>query len=199
MAAHIMVRQCGQSTERLHTFYGLFTLLDTDSALKHDGYMVLYRNCSHCTDSDSDPYLDRDPRPLMNLIFGWISTPGSESKSIYDNVNKPLRPFNVEKCPIKADCINYCLGSHVASLLLSNVKKGLTVIHGITEDSESTPIVKSVTAIFMFQFFYVFSDRAVLIWNTKDFNSKERKYVACYTNHSNISASSSIRTCESIF
>ena len=43
-------------------FYGSFTLTemdldtDSDSDLKPNGYIVLYRTCLHCTDSDSDPY-----------------------------------------------------------------------------------------------------------------------------------------------
>ena len=28
---------------------------DLDSDSKHNGYIVLCRSCSHCTDSDSDP------------------------------------------------------------------------------------------------------------------------------------------------
>ena len=43
-------------------FYGSFTLpqtdsvMDSDSDSKPNGYIVLRRTCSHCTDSDSDPY-----------------------------------------------------------------------------------------------------------------------------------------------
>ena len=46
------------------TCYGLFTLpdtdLDTDSETdsKRSGYIVLYRNCFHCTDLDTDSYKD---------------------------------------------------------------------------------------------------------------------------------------------
>ena len=42
---------------------GLFTLsdADSDSDSKPDGYIVLYRNCSHCTDSESDSDPDPDP------------------------------------------------------------------------------------------------------------------------------------------
>ena len=42
--------------------YGSFTLLETDSGTNSDsdseqnGYIVLYRICSNCTGSDSDPY-----------------------------------------------------------------------------------------------------------------------------------------------
>ena len=36
--------------------YGLVTLPDSNSDSKLDGYIVLCRTCSHCTDSDSDPY-----------------------------------------------------------------------------------------------------------------------------------------------
>ena len=64
-----------------HISYGLFTLPDTDSDSdsKLDGYIVLWRNCYHCTDLASDsnpdpnlycthfcngyPYPDRDPSP----------------------------------------------------------------------------------------------------------------------------------------
>ena len=41
---------------------GSFILTDTDSGVdsdldsKPDGYIALYKNCSHCTDSDLDPY-----------------------------------------------------------------------------------------------------------------------------------------------
>ena len=41
--------------------YGSFTSetdsdTDSDSDLKPNGYIVLHKICSHCTDSDSDPY-----------------------------------------------------------------------------------------------------------------------------------------------
>ena len=41
----------------------LFTLpnMDSDFDSKPDGYIMLYRNCSHCTDPDSDFYPDPDP------------------------------------------------------------------------------------------------------------------------------------------
>ena len=57
---------------------GLILLPDTDRNLdsKPNGYIVLYRNCSHCTDSDldSDPYLDH--RSLLYSFLGWISMRG---------------------------------------------------------------------------------------------------------------------------
>ena len=117
----------------------------------------------------------------------------SGSESVSGIVNKPLRLFNVDKSPIKAECINYYVTS---PLFYSHCFKiGLTVIHDITKNLESTRIVKSVYSI-LFKFF---SDRAVLIWNTKDFNSKERKYVTRYKHFSFKHKSSSIRICESIF
>ena len=42
--------------------YGSFALPETDSGVgsdldsKPEGYIVLYRNCQHCTDLESDPY-----------------------------------------------------------------------------------------------------------------------------------------------
>ena len=50
--------------------YGLSTLPEKDSGTnadsdsKPDGYIVLCRTCSHCTDLDSDPYLDLNPISL---------------------------------------------------------------------------------------------------------------------------------------
>ena len=50
---------------RTSSCYGSFTLrstdsgtmgTDSDSDFKPDDYIVLCRTCSHCTDSDSDPY-----------------------------------------------------------------------------------------------------------------------------------------------
>ena len=59
--------------------YGLFKLPDTnaDSDYKPDRYLVPYRKCSHCRDSDLDPYPNSEPQSL-----------GCESVS--GNVNKPL-------------------------------------------------------------------------------------------------------------
>ena len=72
---------------------GLILLPDTDRNLdsKPNGYIVLYRNCSHCTDSDldSDPYLDH--RSLLYSFLGWISMRGSGSEPVSGNVNAPLR------------------------------------------------------------------------------------------------------------
>ena len=54
-----------------HSCNGLFTLLDIDSSTnidsnsEPDGYIVLSRRCSHCTDADSDLYLDLDPQLLL--------------------------------------------------------------------------------------------------------------------------------------
>ena len=75
---------------------GLFTLPDTDSDTnldldsKPDGYLVLYRNCSHRTDSDSDSDLDLDPCLVLYPFSGWISAPGSGTNSVSGNVNKPI-------------------------------------------------------------------------------------------------------------
>ena len=46
----------------LRSINGVFTLPDTnsDSDFKPEGYIVLYRNCFHCTDSDLDSDLDPD-------------------------------------------------------------------------------------------------------------------------------------------
>ena len=43
-------------TYRTWKLYGSFTLTDMDSDSKPNGYVVLSRTCSHCTDSDLDPY-----------------------------------------------------------------------------------------------------------------------------------------------
>ena len=62
---------------------GLFTLPDTDSDTnsdsdcKHNGYIVLCRTCSHCTDSDYDSDPDPDPVIVNVPVFGtdiciWI-------------------------------------------------------------------------------------------------------------------------------
>ena len=40
-----------------------------------DGYIALYRTCSHCTDSDLDPYLDLDPNQYCTHFLGQISIP----------------------------------------------------------------------------------------------------------------------------
>ena len=70
----------------------LILLPDTDRNLdsKPNGCIVLYRNCSHCTDSDldSDPHLDL--RSLLYSFLGWISMPGSGFGSVSGNVNTPL-------------------------------------------------------------------------------------------------------------
>ena len=64
----------------------IFTLRDTDSNTdsdsdsKPDGYIVLNRNCSHCTDSDSDS--DLEPNHLLYPFFGQIFVLGSGSKSL---------------------------------------------------------------------------------------------------------------------
>ena len=73
----------------------LFTLPDTDSDTdsdsdsKPDGYMVRCKICSHCTDSNSDSYLDSDPQLLLYQILGRISEPGLGCISTSDSVNKP--------------------------------------------------------------------------------------------------------------
>ena len=70
---------------------GLFTLPDIDSVTnsdsdsKPDGRIVLHRNCSQCTDSDSNP----DPQSLLYPFLGWISVPESRSESVSGNINKP--------------------------------------------------------------------------------------------------------------
>ena len=69
---------------------GLFTLpdmasdTDLESDSTPDGYIVLYRNCSHCTDSDSDSDSDphQDPQLLLYPFLGRISVPGSGSGSV---------------------------------------------------------------------------------------------------------------------
>ena len=74
---------------------GLFTLPDTDSGTdsdsdsKPDGYMVRCKICSHCTDSNSDSYLDSDPQLLLYQILGRISEPGLGCISMSGSVNKP--------------------------------------------------------------------------------------------------------------
>ena len=73
---------------------GLFTLpetdldTDSDSNSKPCGYIVLYRNCSHCMEFDCDP--KSDPQLLPFPFLGQISVPESESESVFGNVNKPL-------------------------------------------------------------------------------------------------------------
>ena len=73
--------------------YVLFLLPDTvsvtvsDSVSKPDGYIVLYRNCSYCLDSDSNSDLDPDP---WYLFFELISIPGSGFESVSRNLNKTL-------------------------------------------------------------------------------------------------------------
>ena len=56
----------------------MFTLPDTDlgSNFKPDGYIVLYRTCSHFRDSNSDPY--------------FFVLQESESESVFGKVNEPL-------------------------------------------------------------------------------------------------------------
>ena len=61
--------------------YGLFILPDTgfgtDSNLdsKPDDYIVLCRICSHCINSDLDPYPDSDLQLLPDPFLGWIPVP----------------------------------------------------------------------------------------------------------------------------
>ena len=72
--------------------YGLFTLPNTDSDLdsKPDGYIMLCRKCSHCTDSDSDSDPDPDPKSLLYPFLGWISVLRSGSDSLPGSINKQL-------------------------------------------------------------------------------------------------------------
>ena len=82
--------------EKWEPCYGLFTLPDTDSGTdsdsdsEHDGYIVLCRTCSHCMDSDSDPYLDWDLQLLLYPFLGQIFVSRLGSESVSGNVNKPL-------------------------------------------------------------------------------------------------------------
>ena len=46
---------------------GSVTDLDLDS--NRAGYIILYRNCFHCTDSDSDYDLDLDSLSLLYLFL----------------------------------------------------------------------------------------------------------------------------------
>ena len=72
--------------------YGSFTLTETDSGTdsdldsKPDGYIVLCRTCSHCTDSDSDLY--------FYFCIGQESRSKSVFDSVSDNVNEPFNNFN---------------------------------------------------------------------------------------------------------
>ena len=63
---------------------GLFTLLETDSGTnsdsdsKPDCYIVLYRNCSNCTDLDLDPnslFFVEDRCPSLSLYLRSVSEP----------------------------------------------------------------------------------------------------------------------------
>ena len=70
----------------------LYTLPDknsdnnTDSDSIPDGYILMYRKCPHCTDSDSNCISLITTIPFL----GWISVPGSGSKSVSNNVNKSI-------------------------------------------------------------------------------------------------------------
>ena len=70
----------------------LFTLPDTDSGTdsdsdsKLDGYIVLYRTCSHCTDLNSDAYPDSDSQSPLHPNFRGISLRRLGSGSISGNV-----------------------------------------------------------------------------------------------------------------
>ena len=69
-------------------YYGSFTLTETDSDTesdsdsKLDGYIVLCRTCSHCTDSDAD----NTPYFYVGQEFESESIP----RSVSGNVNEPL-------------------------------------------------------------------------------------------------------------
>ena len=79
-------------------FYGLFTLPDTcsvtDSDSKSYSYIVLYRKCSRCMDSDPDSRLES--------FLGRISVPGLGSESMSINVNKPLHRF-IDNCLLETN------------------------------------------------------------------------------------------------
>ena len=62
--------------------YGSFTLMETDSDSdsKPDGYIVLCRTFSHCTDPDHYSY----------FCLGQESKFESVSESVSGNVNEPL-------------------------------------------------------------------------------------------------------------
>ena len=77
--------------------YGLFTLppqvlplpdtdsdTNSDSNSKPNGYIVLYRNCSHCMDS----HLDSNSQLLLCPF--WDGHPYPDWESVTSNVNKPL-------------------------------------------------------------------------------------------------------------
>ena len=54
---------CARVCDGLFTFQVTDSGTDSDSDSKPDNYIVLCRTCSHCT--DSDPYLDLDPKSLL--------------------------------------------------------------------------------------------------------------------------------------
>ena len=93
--------------DMIYLRYGSFTLLemdsdtDSDSDYKPNGYTALCRTCSHCTDSDSDPYslLPKNPYSLLPktksnshcyYCTGWESesVPKSVSSMIHYIGNK---------------------------------------------------------------------------------------------------------------
>ena len=59
---------------------------DSDSDSKLDGYIVLCRTRSHCTDSDSDPY--------SLFLYRQESESESVPESIFGNINEPLGKRN---------------------------------------------------------------------------------------------------------
>ena len=61
---------------------GSFTLPDTDLDSKPDGYIVLCRTCSHCTDSDSNP--------TSYFCVGQESESEFVPEFIYGNENESL-------------------------------------------------------------------------------------------------------------
>ena len=86
---------------------GLFTLpqtdsgTDSDSDSKPDGYFVLCRTRSHCTDSNSDPYLKSYPQWQLYPILGGISISELGSESMSGNVNNHRKIHVKSEHPIK--------------------------------------------------------------------------------------------------
>ena len=64
---------------------------ESDSDSKPDDYIVLCRTCSHCIDSDLNPYPDSDHHLLLYQFLGQMSVPGLRSMPVSGNVNNPLK------------------------------------------------------------------------------------------------------------